>query len=142
MTTINEDYILRMVGMAAAVIARMLGLKVEEREEEALEVLNAGIADILGPMQDIIERVDAATAHTLLGDPRLSTAYAALLAHQAQFEGEDDEKLLRRSLEIALEAGRSGQMPEILTDLLKWHGEHANDRFLDPHYLQYYRDLS
>jgi hypothetical protein len=105
----QRDYILRMIEQLAEAIGRIAGLRRAGQLDEA-ELLVRGTADgLFGPMRDMLDRLDAAGAATLLGDPEKIGAYAALCAEQAEIldlRGRAGQALAerRRALELHLEA--------------------------------------
>lgn len=76
----KQDYILRMIQRAAAVVRRTLGLKENEQIAEAILEVDLGISELLGHQAELIPIVDAVTATRLLNDPNLVCSYANLLA--------------------------------------------------------------
>lgn len=110
MSIARRDYILRMIEQLAAAIARIAGLRVSGRHDEALEVLRETQNGLLGPLQPMIGRLDAASAVAMLGDASKIEAYLRLLAEEAAIysamrDGEKAGRVLRRLLALGREAG-------------------------------------
>jgi len=110
MSLIQEDYIMRMVEMAAQVIARALGLAKQGASAAALAVIEDGIDELLGERRNIIEMLDPVSAAHLLGDARLVQAYADLLRKRSEcddtFSPKGMEHLNLRLDQLLLEARR------------------------------------
>lgn len=62
----TDDYVLRIVRQATAVFARIIGLKSAERYEEALQVINQTLVQILGLDAEMIRLLDDESLYTLL----------------------------------------------------------------------------
>ncbi|MGK4007350.1 hypothetical protein WMF31_32310 [Sorangium sp. So ce1036] len=107
----QRDYILRMIEQLAEAIGRIAGLRRAGELAEAHRVLRETADGLFGPMRDMLDRVDAAGAATLLGDHEKIGAYAALCAEQAaileaQGRGAQAAAERLRALELHLEAVR------------------------------------
>lgn len=107
----HRDYILRMIEQLAEAIGRIAGLRSAGKLDEAQSLLRETADGLFGPMREMLDRVDAASAATLLGGHEKIGAYAALCAEQAEiFELRGERKRAaserRRALELHLEAVR------------------------------------
>ncbi|WP_437571535.1 hypothetical protein [Sorangium sp. So ce542] len=105
----QRDTILRMIEQLAEAIGRIAGLRRAGQLDEAELLVRTTADGLFGPMRDMLDRIDAAGAATLLGDPEKIGAYAALCAEQAEIlelRGRAAQALAeqRRALELHLEA--------------------------------------
>ncbi|HST61418.1 MAG TPA: hypothetical protein VLK84_22120 [Longimicrobium sp.] len=105
----REDYLLRMIQQMGAVLARMLGLKNGGQVQEALQTLDDAEGELLGPMAQVVPRLDSATAAHVLGEPQRIAAWARLLHERAdllRMAGDDAGARLaaQRAVELAAEA--------------------------------------
>lgn len=114
----HEDYILRLIrqmaGFAAALVGR--GVKVEQA---TLDAISDAERALLGPMADILPRMDADTAAQMLGEPLRIAAYARLLHERAALGGPEAEALAARAAHLAALAraqapGNDPQFEELL----------------------------
>jgi hypothetical protein len=102
----HEDYLLRQVRAIAAMLARMAGLRASGRDDEARLELEDAYGLLLESRAELIRRVDARTAATLLGSAEKVFALAELSREEAALE-EDDARsafLRERACELAIEA--------------------------------------
>ncbi len=98
----RDDYVLRQIRAVAAMIARMMGLRLGGEIEEARTELEEAYTLLLGPQAALIRRVDAATAIRLVGSVERLSAYAQLLEEEAA-QGADEARagsLRARALEV------------------------------------------
>jgi hypothetical protein len=107
----RKDYILRMIEQLTEAIARVVGLKEAGKLDEALQLARETAGGIFGPLLRTLDEVDSATAANLMGDGDKVSAYAALLAEQADIhERRGDARRARadhrRALEMYLERAR------------------------------------
>jgi hypothetical protein len=79
----REDYLLRVIRQMGAVLARMLGLKNGGQVQEALQTLDDAQGELLGPLAEVVPRLDSATAAHVLGEPQRIAAWARLLHERA-----------------------------------------------------------
>ena len=79
----RDDYLLRMIRELGAVVARMLGQKGGGQLHEAMQTLDDGEGELLGPLATVVPRVDSATAAHIIGDPQKIAAWARLLHERA-----------------------------------------------------------
>lgn len=105
----QRDYLLRMIEQLAEAIGRIAGLRRAGQLDEAELLVRTTADGLFGPMRDMLDRLDAAGASTLLGDDEKIGAYAALCAEQAEIlelRGRAAQALAerRRALELYLEA--------------------------------------
>ncbi|WP_437677749.1 hypothetical protein [Sorangium sp. So ce131] len=105
----QRDFILRMIEQLAEAIGRIAGLRRAGQLAEAEQLVRATADGLFGPIRDMLDRLDAAGAATLLGDHEKIGAYAALCAEQAailELRGRGAEALSerRRALLLHLEA--------------------------------------
>lgn len=105
----REDFLLRMIRQMGAVLARMLGLKNGGQVQEALQTLDDAEGELLGPMAQVVPRLDSATAAHVLGEPQRVAAWARLLHERAdllRLAGDETGASLvsQRARELAAEA--------------------------------------
>ncbi len=86
MSSIQEDYILRMIQMMGEVIVAALKLKTMGQTFEADQSLANILQTIMPEHADLVEMVDEKTALVLLGDSRLVEAYVELLLVRAEMK--------------------------------------------------------
>lgn len=63
----QEDYVLRQIKAIAAMLARIVGLRLGGGIEEAWNELERAYALLLGPQKDLARTIDSSTAAVLLG---------------------------------------------------------------------------
>ncbi|WP_433933531.1 hypothetical protein AB3662_04175 [Sorangium cellulosum] len=105
----QRDFILRMIEQLAEAVGRIAGLRRAGQLDEADLLVRATADGLFGPMRDMLDRLDAAGAATLLGDHEKIGAYAALCAEQAEIlelrgRAAQASAERRRALELYLEA--------------------------------------
>ena len=86
----RDDYVLRQTRAIAAMIARMMGLRLEGEPEKARVELEQAYGSLLGPQAELIRRVDASTAIRLIASRENVEAFAQLLEEES--EQATDEK--------------------------------------------------
>jgi len=101
----QEDYLLRMLRQMSAVLARMLGLKNGGQVHEAMQALDDAEGELLGPLAEVVPRVDSATAAHIMGHPLRIAAWARLLHERA-----DLLRLAGDEPGAALAASRAGEL--------------------------------
>ncbi|MGK3997003.1 hypothetical protein [Sorangium sp. So ce1024] len=111
----QRDYLLRMIEQLAEAIGRIAGLRRAGQLDEAELLVRTTADGLFGPMRDMLDRLDAGGASTLLGDHEKIGAYAALCAEQAEIlelrgRAAQAQAERRRALELYLEA--VGRAPE------------------------------
>jgi hypothetical protein len=104
-STIQEDYILRMIQMMGEVITAALHLKTLGQTSEADRSLTNALQTIMPEHADLVEMVDETTALTLLGDSKLVEAYVELLLARAEIKmaldkSSEGETLQARAIRI------------------------------------------
>ena len=110
---VQRDYILRLVEQAAAVLRRLRELLRGGAGEPAaiVEEARAAQAELFGNTWQLLQRVDVATATSLIRDPRQLAIWADLLrveadANRALGDAERAEQLDSRATAIAAAAAR------------------------------------
>jgi hypothetical protein len=101
----REDYLLRMIQQMGAVLARMLGLKNGGQVHEAMQALDDAEGELLGPLAEVVPRVDSATAAHIVGQPLRIAAWARLLHERA-----DLLRLAGDAAGAALTVARAGEL--------------------------------
>lgn len=115
MSIARRDYIMRLIEQFAQVLGRLLGLRKAGKLDEAQELINATADELLGSSRSMIEKVEAATAASLLGMREKVVMYAALTAEEAEIvalkgDARKAQARRRRALELYLEASRLGEL--------------------------------
>jgi hypothetical protein len=110
----REDYLLRMIRQLGAVIARMLGLKNGGQLQEAAQALTDAEGELLGPLAEVVPRVDSATAAHILSDPQRIAGWARLLHERADLlrlagDPAGAQATAQRARELAAEAWARAQ---------------------------------
>lgn len=109
MSLVQRDYILRMIALVAAAIARAVRRREEGDAAGARTELRGATRELLGPAADLVGQVDPRTAANIIGDPQRMALFARLLHADAEFlrilqrpaEGDQAD---RRALALLLEA--------------------------------------
>lgn len=118
----KRDYILRMIAQVRQLVAALMG-KVSENESTAELRAQAreSLAGLLGPMSDVVQRLDSASAGQMVNDPDILAAWAEVVAaeakiHRAEGDAATADALTRRALELAREAHQRthADVPELL----------------------------
>lgn len=106
----KRDYILRMIAQIRQMVDAVRG-KVRDGEDaaELLAQARESIHALLGPMGEVAQRLDSASAAQMVNDPDVLGAWAHVLAaeagmHRAAGDPAYAGALARRALELALEA--------------------------------------
>lgn len=106
----KRDYILRMIAQIRQMVQAVIG-RVRENEdaEEPLAQARESVSALLGPMADVAQRLDSASAAQMVNDPDVLAAWAQVVAaeaevHRAAGDAASADALSRRALELALEA--------------------------------------
>jgi len=104
----REDYVTRQIRAIAAMIARMTGLRLEGKADEAHAELELAYGELLGERNRLVRMVDAKTAASLLGSAEKIQLFAQLVGEEAeQARDSDRSDLLRaRAEELRAEAER------------------------------------
>lgn len=105
----RDDHLLRTVEQVQATLRRLLGLRREEKWDEALALLQDAYGQVLGPLYGLAPRLDSGTAAQMIGHPERVRLWAELLAEEAAVrrsrgDAEQGRLLERRALELAMEA--------------------------------------
>jgi hypothetical protein len=96
----RDDYILRQARAIAAVLARIVGLRLDGDPERARSGLEEAYTMLLGPQAALIRRVDSATAVKLIGSSERTLSFASLVDEEAEQEPDESRQaLLRRRAE-------------------------------------------
>ena len=101
----RDDWLIRELQMLGAVIARMLGLKGGGQLHEARQALDDAEGELLGPLADVVPRLDSATAAHIVAEPRRIAAWARLLHERA-----DLLRLAGDEASAAALEGRAGEL--------------------------------
>jgi hypothetical protein len=94
-----------MMRQMGAVLARMLGLKNGGQVHEAMQALDDAEGELLGPLAQVVPRVDSATAAHIISDPQRIAAWARLLHERA-----DLLRLAGDAASAELAASRAGEL--------------------------------
>ncbi|HYR09800.1 MAG TPA: hypothetical protein VEQ60_18645 [Longimicrobium sp.] len=118
----KRDYILRMIAQVRRLAEALMG-KVRQSEDaaELLAQARESLSGLLGPMSDVVQRLDSASAAQMVNDPDVLGAWAHVVAaeaeaHRAGGDAATAHALTRRALELAREAHQrtSSDVPELL----------------------------
>jgi hypothetical protein len=90
----REDPLLRQLKAVAAMLARIVGLRVSGQIDEARAELENAYAELLGSRGELIRRVDERTAARLLGPREAAVAFADLLTMEASLEEDPSRRAL------------------------------------------------
>ena len=104
----REDPLLGALQSVAAMLARIVGLRITGRTDEARAELEGAYTALLGSKGDLIRRVDERTAVRLLGSREIAVAYADLLAQEALLEDDPDRRATLESRASAVRETLSG----------------------------------
>lgn len=86
---LTEDYIMRMINQALAVLLRVLGFKKAGRHQEALQEIDQALEELLGLRADLIKRLDDdSLLESLTQGETLDTDRLALVADFYKEEGD------------------------------------------------------
>jgi hypothetical protein len=108
----KRDYILRMIAQVRRLAEALVG-KVRQSEDtaELLAQARECLSTLLGPMSDVVQRLDSASAAQMVNDPDVLSAWAHVVAAEAEAEVHRTgggtataDALDRRALELAREA--------------------------------------
>ena len=104
----REDYVTRQIRLIAAMIARMMGLRLEGKVEEAHAELEQAYGELLGERNKLVRMVDTRTAASLLGSAEKIQLFAQLLSEEAEQQNDSgrSELLRARASELHAEAER------------------------------------
>src|SRR5688500_10196754 len=118
----KRDYILRMIAQLRQLAEALVG-KVRSGQDaaELAAQARASLNELLGPMGDVAQRLDSASAAQMVNDPDILAAWAHVVAAEAEMHraaGDDAAAAIldRRALELALEAHQ--RTPADVPDLL------------------------
>ena len=92
----REDYVSRQIRTIAAMIARMIGLRLSGETEKAKLELEEAYTLLLGPQAVLVRRVDAATAVRLIGSREKVQSFVQLLEEEAEQESDDGRSAFLR----------------------------------------------
>lgn len=114
----KRDYILRMIAQIRQMVEALMG-KVRQNEDaaELLAQARESLSALLGPMSDVVQRLDSASAAQMVNDPDILAAWAHVVAaeaevHRAAGDAPAADALARRALELALEADQRTPKPD------------------------------
>jgi len=93
----RDDYILRQARAIAAILARIIGLRLEGNPEQARAGLEEAYTMLLGSQSGLIRRVDSATAAKLIGSSEKILSFAQLVEEEAEQEGDESRRALLRA---------------------------------------------
>ena len=105
MTTVQRDYIMRMIEMMGQIIMVALRQKKAGSFHAADQTLTDALLGVIPEQADLIEMVDERTAAALLANPGLIEAYCELLLERAEIKfilgaESESEDLQRRALRM------------------------------------------
>ena len=108
MALFQRDFILRMIEVVAAALARARRRRLERDLTGARQEVSQAIGQVLGPRGAMAAMVDSRTAADLISDPRQISLYSRLLAEDADIVEEMGQPaqasaIRLRALELMLE---------------------------------------
>lgn len=108
MALFQRDFILRMIEVVAAALARARRRRLERDFVGARQEVSQAIGQVLGPRGAMAAMVDSRTAADLISDPRQISLYSQLLAEDADIVEEMGQppqalKIRLRAFELMLE---------------------------------------
>lgn len=87
MPAARDDYLLRMIAQAAAALRRMREKLIGGGSaDEVLRDAGAAIGELLGPQRMLLERLDASSAASIVGNADTVRAWSMFLLLQAEAE--------------------------------------------------------
>ncbi len=134
----REDYLLRQIKALAAMLARIIGLRLEGSTEEARAELEQAFGALLGDRSDLIRRLDSSTAAVLLQTPTQIVMYARLLSEEATL----GHGSLIRAAELTIEALRRDAQHSEARELLQHLRDKIDLHKLASSYQADFRELS
>jgi hypothetical protein len=93
----RDDYLLRQAKAIAAIIARIVGLRLDGEPEKARAGLEEAYTTLLGSQAGLIRRVDSSTAAKLIGSSEQILSFAALVEEEAEQEKDEGRGTLLRA---------------------------------------------
>jgi hypothetical protein len=116
----HEDYLLRQIKVVGEMLARILGLRLSGKGDEARTELDKAYELLLGPRTALLRRIDAPTAAALLGSPDAILALARLFNEEADQCGDADRgmSLRVRAVALGVEAAQRDNANEAIRDFL------------------------
>jgi hypothetical protein len=93
----RDDYVLRQVRAIAAILARIIGLRLDGDPEQARAGLEEAYTMLLGSQAPLIRRVDTSTAAKLIGSSEKTLSFAALIEEEAEQEKDEGRSALLRA---------------------------------------------
>ncbi|HEX2208967.1 MAG TPA: hypothetical protein VHG93_14915 [Longimicrobium sp.] len=106
----KRDHILRMIAQIRQMVDALTGrVRNGEDTAELLAQARESLAGLLGPMADVVQRLDSASAAQMVNDPGILFAWTQVTAaesdaHRAAGDAASADALARRALELAQEA--------------------------------------
>lgn len=114
----KRDYILRMIAQLRQMVDAVMG-KVRDGEDtaELLARARESLAGVLGPMGQVAQRLDSASAAQMVNDPEILSIWAQVTfaeaeARRAAGDAPTADALLHRALELALESRQRALKPD------------------------------
>jgi len=112
MTPLRDDWVLRQAQAIAAILARVIGLRLEGDFERARAGLEEAYTMLLGSQSGLIRRVDTATAAKLIGSSEKTLSFASLLEEEAEQEPDEGRKKLLRARAAELKSHVESKEPQ------------------------------
>ncbi len=102
---------MRQAQAIAAILARVIGLRIEGDFERARAGLEEAYAMLLGSQSGLIRRVDSATVVKLIGSSEKTLSFASLLEEEAEQEPDEGRKNALRARVAELRRGAESKEP-------------------------------
>ena len=97
MSPLRDDYILRQTRAIAAILARIIGLRLDGDPERARAGLEEAYTMLLESQAGLIRRVDTATAAKLIGSSEKVLSFADLVEEESEQEHDESRKAALRA---------------------------------------------
>ncbi len=88
----RDDFLMRQAQAIAAILARIVGLRLDGEPEKARSGLEEAYTMLLGSQAGLIRRVDALTATKLIGSSEKTLSFASLIEEEAEQETDESRK--------------------------------------------------
>jgi len=93
----RDDFLVRQAQAIAAVLARIVGLRLDGEPEKARSGLEEAYTMLLGSQAGLIRRVDSMTASKLIGSSEKTISFATLIEEEAEQETDETRKAQLRA---------------------------------------------
>jgi len=112
MSPLRDDFLMRQAQAIAAILARVVGLRLDGNPDEARAGLEEAYTMLLGSQSGLIRRVDTSTAAKLIGSSEKTLSFASLLEEEAEQEPDEGRKRLLRARAAELKSHVESKEPQ------------------------------